>query len=115
MKTGKELTLEYMENDVRILEHCFNLFVKLNIDIYKLNSLHYISLPGFSFDCLLILSDVELETIQDERMLKDFIKAMRGGICGVMGNRHIIDGRASGLGPPAWTKSYSRSQGHSQS
>ena len=35
MKTGKELTLEYMENDVRILEHCFNLFVKLNIDIYK--------------------------------------------------------------------------------
>ena len=30
MKTGKELTLEYMENDVSILEHCFNLFVKLN-------------------------------------------------------------------------------------
>ena len=27
MKTGKELTLEYMENDVRILEHCFNLFL----------------------------------------------------------------------------------------
>ena len=28
MKTGKELTLEYVENYVRILEHCFNLFVK---------------------------------------------------------------------------------------
>ena len=50
MKTDRELTLEYMENDVRILEHCFNLLVKLNIDIYKLNSLHYISLPGFNFD-----------------------------------------------------------------
>ena len=29
MKTGKELTLEYMENVVRILEHCFHLFVQL--------------------------------------------------------------------------------------
>ena len=33
MKTGEELTLEYMENDVRILEHCFNLFLKINIGI----------------------------------------------------------------------------------
>ena len=89
MKTGKELTLEYMENDVIILEHCFNLFVKLNIDICILNPLHYISLPGFSFDCFLKLNEVELETIQDEQMLKDFISAMRGGICGVMGNRYI--------------------------
>ena len=49
MKTGRELTLVHMENGFRILEHCFNLFVKLNIDIYKFNPLHYISLPGFSF------------------------------------------------------------------
>ena len=35
MKTGKQLTLEYMKNDVRILEPCFNLFVQLNIDIYN--------------------------------------------------------------------------------
>ena len=66
MKTGKELTLEYLGNDVRILEHCFNLFVKLNIDIYKLNPQHYISLPGFSFDCFLKLSEIEIETIIDE-------------------------------------------------
>ena len=70
MKTGKELTLDYTENDVRILEHCLNPFVKLNIDIYKLNLLHYISLPGFSFDCFLKLCEVDLETIQDEQLLK---------------------------------------------
>ena len=78
-----------MENDVRILEHCFNLFIKLNIEIFKLNPLHCISLPGFSFDCFLKLSEVELETIQDEQMLKDFNSAMRGGICGVLGNRYF--------------------------
>ena len=59
MKTGKELKLEFMKNDVRILEHCFNLFVKLNIDIYKLNRLHYIGLARFGFDCFLKLSEVE--------------------------------------------------------
>ena len=39
-KTGKELTLEYMENDIFILGHCFNLFVKLHMNKYKLNPLN---------------------------------------------------------------------------
>ena len=102
MKTGKDLTLDYMENDVRILEHCFNQFVKLNIGIYKLNLWHYISLPCFSFDCFPKLSEVEAETIQDERMLKNFISKMSGGICGVIGKKYIND--------RAWTKPYSQSQ-----
>ena len=88
-KTRKELTLEYMKNDIIILEYCFNLFVKLNINTYKPNPLHYISLPGYSFDCFLKLSEVELDTIHDEQMLKNFVDAMRAGICGVMGNRKI--------------------------
>ena len=88
-KTGKELTLQYLENDITILEYCLNVFFKLNINTYNLNPLHCISLPGYSFDCFLKLSEVELDAIQDEQMLKDFIGAMRGGICGVMGNRKI--------------------------
>ena len=88
-KEGKELTLEYMESDIFILGHCFNLFVKLNMNTYKLNPLYYFSLPSYSFDCFLKLSKVELDTIQDEQILKDFISAMRGGICGVMGDRYI--------------------------
>ena len=62
-----------MQNDVRISEHFFNLFVKSNIDIYKSNPLHYISLRGSSFDCFLKLREVELEAIQFEQILKDFI------------------------------------------
>ena len=88
-KTGKELTLEYMENDIFILGHCFNLFVMLNMNTYKLNPLHYISLPGYSFDFFLKLSNVELDTIQDEQILKAFISAVRGGICSVLGDRYI--------------------------
>ena len=78
-----------MENYIFILGHCFNLFVKLNMNTYKINPLHYISLPGYNFDCFLKLSHLELDTIQDEQILKDFISAMRGGICGVMGDRYI--------------------------
>ena len=59
IKTGEEIILKHMENDFRILKHCFNLLFKFNIDIYKLNPLHYISLPVFSFDCFLKLKEVE--------------------------------------------------------
>ena len=113
-KTGKELTLEYMENDIFILGHCFNLFVKLNMNTYKLNPLHYVSLPSYSFDCFLKLSKVELDTIQDKQILKDFISAMRGGICGVMGNRYIKSQsqsqsqRSMAEHGEAWTKSHDR-------
>ena len=78
-----------MENDIFILGHCFNLFVKRNMNTYKLNPLHFISLPSYSFDCFLKLNKVELDTIQDEQILIDFISAMRGGICGVMGDWYI--------------------------
>ena len=88
-KTGKELTLEYMENYIFLLGHCFNLSVKLNMNTFKLNPLHCISLPGYSFDCFLKRSNVDIDTIQIEQILKDFIFAMRGGICGVMGDIYI--------------------------
>ena len=99
-KTGRVLTLECMENDIFILGHCFNLFVKLNMNTYKRNPLHYISIPGYSFDCFLKLSNVELDTLQVEQILKDFSSAMRGGICGVMGDRYISN----------QSQSYSQSQ-----
>ena len=59
------------------------------MNTYKLNPLHYFRLPGYSFDCFLKLSNVALDTIKDEQILKDFISAMRGSICGVMGDRYI--------------------------
>ena len=48
---------------------------------FSLNSLHYSSLPGYSYDCWLMTSDVSLDTIQYEQMLDRFIKANRIGIC----------------------------------
>ena len=56
---------------------------------FKLNPLHYVSLPGYSFDCWLMSSGVKLDTLQDKQMLDDCVGAKRGGICGIMGDRYI--------------------------
>ena len=65
-----------------------NEYVKLSMKEFKLNPLHYVSLPGYSFDCWLMSSVVTLDTLQDKQMLDDFVGAKRGGICGIMGDRY---------------------------
>ena len=83
-KTGKDLTIEYLQNDVEIIDYCMNEYVKLSMKEFKLNPLHYVSLPGYSFDCWLMSSGVILDTLQDKQMLYDFVGAKRGGICGII-------------------------------
>ena len=88
-KTGKDLTIEYLQNDVEILDYCMNEYVKLSMKEFKLNALPYVSLPGYSFDCWLTSSGVTSDTLQDNYMLDDFVEAKRGGICGIMGDRYV--------------------------
>ena len=57
-KTGKDLTIGYLQNDVKILDYCMNEYFKLSTKEFKLNPLHYVSLPGYSFDCWLMSSGV---------------------------------------------------------
>ena len=90
-KTGKDLTIEYLQCDVEILDYCMNEYVKLNI-IFKdfgLYPLHYVILPGYSFDCWLMSRGVILDTLQDEQLLDDFVEAKRVGISGIMGDIYI--------------------------
>ena len=88
-QTGKYLTIEYLQNDVQILDYCMNEYVKLSMKEFKLKPLHYLSLPGYSFDCWLMSSGVTLDTLQDKQMLDDIVGTKRGGICGIMGDRYI--------------------------
>ena len=97
-KTGKDLFIEYLQNDVEILDYCMNEYVKLSMREFKLNPLHYVSLPGYSFDCWLMSSGVTLDTLQDKQMLDDFVEAKRGGICGIMGDR-IVNNCETGIKP----------------
>ena len=88
-KTCKDLTIEYLQNDVEILDYCMNEYVKLSMKEFSLNPLHYVSLPGYCFDCWLMSSGVTLDTLQDKQMLDNLADAKRGGICGIMGDRYV--------------------------
>ena len=61
---------------------------------FGLNPLHYVSLPGYSFDCRLMSSGVSLDTLQDKQMLVDFVEAKRGGIC-IMGDKVVNNSNGS--------------------
>ena len=50
-----------------------NKYVKLSMKEISLNPLHYVSLPGYNFDCCLISSGVTLDILQDKAMLDDFV------------------------------------------
>ena len=70
-------------------------YVILSMKEFNLNPLHYVSLPGYSFDCWLMSSGVTLDTLQDKQMLDDFVGLKRGGICGIMGDRYSNNRRRS--------------------
>ena len=59
------------------------------MDVFKLNPLHYVSLPGYAFDCWLMSRGAILDTLQDKQMLYDFFEAKRAGICGIKGDRLV--------------------------
>ena len=66
-KTGKDLTIEHLQNYVEILDYCMNEYVNLSMKEFKLNPLHYVILPGYSFDRWLLSSGVTLDTMQDKK------------------------------------------------
>ena len=88
-KTGEDLTIEHLQNDVEKLDYCMNEKVKLSMKEFILNPLHNVSLPGYIFDCWLMSSGVTLDTLQDKPMLDDFVEEERGGICCIMGDRYV--------------------------
>ena len=102
--------------DVHLLEHGFGSNVRLNMKTYKLEPLTYIIPPRNNFGCFPKNSEGNADTIQDEQMLKIFIGAISGGICGFMGNRYVsrngnssIFGNSSSIREPDSQISYSSS------
>ena len=72
-----------------------NEYVKLSMKEFGLNPPHYVSLPGYIFDCWLMSSGVILDTLQDKQMLDDFVEAKRSAISGIMGDRYFNIGNGN--------------------
>ena len=59
------------------------MFIKTCLDYYSLDPCHYFSAPGLSFDAMLKMAGVKLQTISDINVHLFIEKGMRGGISNI--------------------------------
>ena len=85
IKSGKELTEVYLKSDVLLLTCVFEKFIKISVEEYKINPLYFVSLPGYTWQCGLKYTGINLQTLQDKDMILLLENNIRGGISSVMG------------------------------
>ena len=73
----------YLKTDVLLLVDVFEKFVKTCLDYYSLDLCHYFSAPGLSFDAMLKIARVKLQTISDINVHLFIEKGIRGDISNI--------------------------------
>lgn len=83
----REYTDIYLKTDVLLLADIFENFRNNCIRLYELDPAHYYTLPGYSWNCMLKFTKVEIELFTDIDQLMFAERALRGGIS-QCSNRH---------------------------
>ena len=89
IKNGEELTQLYLKSDVILLADVFEKFIKICVEEYGINPLYCVSLPGYTWQCGMKYTDINLQILQDKDMILLLENNIRGGISSVMGDRYI--------------------------
>ena len=89
IKNGEELTEIYLKSDVLLLACVFEKFTKVSVNEFDINPLYCVSLPGYTWQCGLKYTGINLQTLQDKDMILLLENNIRGGISSVMGDRYI--------------------------
>ena len=89
IKNGEELTELYLKGDVLLLACVFEKFIKVSVNEFDINPLYCVSLPGYTWQCGLKYTGINLQTLQDKDMILLLENNIRGGISSVMGDRYI--------------------------
>jgi hypothetical protein len=87
MQTMKDYHDFYLKCDVFLLSDVFDTFRNAMLTSHKLDPIHYITLPSFSWDAALKQSKIELELLTEYEMHCMVEKGIRGGIS-VIAHRH---------------------------
>ena len=69
IKDGKKFTDLYCKSDVLLLTCVFEKFIKAMQDVFEINPLYFVSLPGYTWACGLKYTNIKLQTLQDEDMI----------------------------------------------
>ena len=89
IKNGEELIQLYFKSDVILLADVFEKFIKISVEEYGINPVYCVSLPGYTWQCGMKYTDINLQTLQDKDMILLLENNIRGGISSVMGDRYI--------------------------
>ena len=89
IKNGEELTEIYLKSDVLLLACVFEKFIKVSVSEFDINPLYCVSLPGYTWLCVLKYTGINLQTLQEREMILLLENNIRGGISSVMGERYI--------------------------
>ena len=89
IKNGEELTEIYLKSDVLLLACVFEIFIKVSVNEFDNNPLYCVSPPGYTWQCGLKYTGINLQTLQDKDMFLLLENNIRGGISSVMGDRYI--------------------------
>ena len=89
IKTGEELTQLYLKSDVLLLTCVFEKLIKASVIEYDFNPLYCVSLPGYTWQCGLNYTGINIQTLQDKDMILLLENNIRGGITSVMGDRYV--------------------------
>ena len=89
IRNGEELTEINLKSDVLLLACVFEKFIKISINEFDINLLCCVSLPGYTWQCGLKYTGINLQTLQHKDMILLLENNIRGGISSVMGDRYV--------------------------
>ena len=88
-ENGEELTQLYLKSDVLLLTRVFEKFVKVSVNKFGINPFYCVSLSGYTCECDLKFTAINLQALQDKDLMLTFEKNIRGGISSLMGDRYV--------------------------
>ncbi len=88
IKTLGEYSDLYLATDVCLLSDVFENFRDLCLQTLKLDASHFMTAPGFAFDCMLKHTNVKLERLKQYDIQIFLENGLRGGICHSV-KRHV--------------------------
>ena len=89
IKNGEKLTKVYLKNDVLLLADVFENFIKASLEEFDVIPSNCVSLPGYTWQCGVKCTGIQLETLQDKELFLGLEKNNRSGISSVVGDRYV--------------------------